>query len=190
MTTPRNRAIYRAKQAFALMWTNGRPGGLIRFHTDDGVRWFFRDSESGYIVILKHATDYRDRGGAVDATRTRDTNMARVREEKRAARLVAAPAEEPKPAPAEDAKTEERGPVDPTAEHIAQDMTRRAVAAALQEEDGTARRAYTTDSGLLMVRASFDGDSVVVSWAVDGRPLSRAAAESLIAARVARVSAI
>lgn len=303
MTTPRNRAIYFAKQAFAHMSLNGRDSGLIRLDTEDGARWSFTHAESGFVVILKHAADYRERGGAVDAARTRDANAGNClclicckgfdmgphdvqicpacypqEREDAIARLAAAPAEEPAPvdpaagldmgvelitearpvriaggiaesgmaeepapaavryidatptwaailpallaavtdgtaegqriaraelvrmaraadsavaaAKAEEEKAEERGPVDPTAEHIAQDMARRAVAAALQEEDGTARRTYTTDSGLLVVRASFDGDSVVVAWAVDGRPLSRAAAESLIAARVARVSVI
>lgn len=129
MTTPRNRAIYKAKQDFAIMRTHGRPGGLIRLDTEDGARWSYTDSESGFVVILKHAADYRELGGAVDAARTRDANVARVKEEMRAARLAErreadtaareeaysdmpgkdsavwnenrpAPAEEPKPAPA------------------------------------------------------------------------------------------
>ena len=97
MTTPRNRAIYKAKQDFAIMRTHGRPGGLIRLDTEDGARWSYTDSESGFVVILKHAADYRELGGAVDAARTRDANVARVKEEMRAARLAAAPAEEPAP---------------------------------------------------------------------------------------------
>lgn len=97
MTTPRNRAIYKAKQDFATMRTHGRPGGLIRLDTEDGARWSYTDSESGFVVILKHAADYRELGGAVDAARTRDANVARVKEEMRAARLAAAPAEEPAP---------------------------------------------------------------------------------------------
>lgn len=88
MTTPRNRAIYKAKQDFAIMRTHGRPGGLIRLDTEDGARWSYTDSESGFVVILKHAADYRELGGAVDAARTRDANVARVKEEMRAARLA------------------------------------------------------------------------------------------------------
>lgn len=79
------------------MRTHGRPGGLIRLDTEDGARWSYTDSESGFVVILKHAADYRELGGAVDAARTRDANVARVKEEMRAARLAAAPAEEPAP---------------------------------------------------------------------------------------------
>ena len=100
MTTPRNRAIYKAKQDFATMRTHGRPGGLIRLDTEDGARWSYTDSESGFVVILKHAADYRELGGTVDAARTRDANVARIKEETRAPGLAAAPAEEPKPAPA------------------------------------------------------------------------------------------
>lgn len=55
MTTPRSRAIYKAKQDFATMRTHGRPGGLIRLDTEDGARWSYTDSESGFVVILKHA---------------------------------------------------------------------------------------------------------------------------------------
>lgn len=97
MTTPRNRAIYFAKQAFALMQMRGLSAGLIRLDTEDGARWSFTHDESGFVVILKHAADHAH-GGAVDAARTRDANIARVKEEMRAARLAAAPAEEPAPA--------------------------------------------------------------------------------------------
>lgn len=153
------------------MRTHGRPGGLIRLDTEDGARWSYTDSESGFVVILKHAADYRELGGTVDAARTKAANAK-----------TAVTSEEPAPVdPAAGLDTEAAG--------IASDMARRAVAAAMQEEDGTARRTYTTDSGLLMVRACFDGDSVAVAWQVDGRPLSRAAAESLITERMGRLVA-
>lgn len=89
MTTPRNRAIYFAKQAFALMQMRGLSAGLIRLDTEDGARWSFTHDESGFVVILKHAADHAH-GGAVDAARTREANIARVKEEMRAARLAEA----------------------------------------------------------------------------------------------------
>lgn len=85
MTTPRNRAIYFAKQAFALMQMRGLSAGLIRLDTEDGARWSFTHDESGFVVILKHAADHA-RGGAVDAARTKAANAK-----------TAAPAEEPAP---------------------------------------------------------------------------------------------
>lgn len=97
MTTPRNRAIYKAKQDFATMRTHGRPGGLIRLDTEDGARWSYTDSESDYIVILKHAADYRELGGAVDAKRTQLANIERMLSASRARREAAAKAEEPAP---------------------------------------------------------------------------------------------
>jgi hypothetical protein len=79
------------------------------------------------------------------------------------------------------------------AESVAADMARRSCLAALSESGafpgpeagGTACRSYTVDSGLLNCRATFDGDSVVMAWDIEGRPLSRASAESFIAARMA-----
>ena len=75
---------------------------------------------------------------------------------------------------------------------LALDMARRACKAVLEEafsrpEDCPvmAWRSYTLDSGLLKCRAIFDGESVVTSWDIDGRPLCRAAAESMLAARPA-----
>lgn len=87
MTTPRNRAIYFAKQAFALMQMRGLSAGLIRLDTEDGARWSFTHDESGFVVILKHAADHAH-GGAVDAARTKAAN---------AKPAPAAPAEEPAP---------------------------------------------------------------------------------------------
>lgn len=72
-----------------------------------------------------------------------------------------------------------------TAESVALDMARRAIVAAMAEASGTAWRSYTLDSGLLKCRATFDGESVVTSWDIDGRPLNRAAAETQIAGRMA-----
>lgn len=72
-----------------------------------------------------------------------------------------------------------------TAQHVAAEMARQAMRAALNGGAGAAARSYMTDSGSLFVHAAYDGDSVVTSWEVDGRPLSRAAAESAIAARLA-----
>ena len=85
MTTPRNRAIYFAKQAFALMQMRGLSAGLIRLETEDGARWSFTHDESGFVVILKHAANHAH-GGAVDAARTKTANAK------------PAPAEEPAPA--------------------------------------------------------------------------------------------
>lgn len=79
MTTPRNRAIYKAKQAFALMQMRGLSAGLIRLDTEDGARWSFTHDESGFVVILKHAADYRELWGAVDAARTKAANAKRGR---------------------------------------------------------------------------------------------------------------
>lgn len=72
-----------------------------------------------------------------------------------------------------------------TAASVAADLARQAMRAALNGEAGQAARSYLTDSGSVFCRASFDGDSVLTAWDCDGRPLSRASAESLIAARMA-----
>lgn len=117
MTTPRNRAIYKAKQDFAIMRTHGRPGGLIRLDTEDGARWSFTDPDSGFVVILKHAADYRELGGAVDAARTKAANAKRGRvapfesQERRNARAAAAYDAKAKTT----ALAEEPAPVDPAA---------------------------------------------------------------------------
>ncbi len=67
---------------------------------------------------------------------------------------------------------------------VAADMARQAMRAALNGETGQAARSYMADSGPLFCRASYDGDSVLTAWEIEGRPLSRASAESLIAARM------
>lgn len=72
-----------------------------------------------------------------------------------------------------------------TAESVALDMAKRAAQAALAEPGGRAIRSYTTDSGLLNVAAVWDGETVSTAWNVEGRPLLRAAAETLIANRMA-----
>lgn len=77
--TLRTTAIYHAKQAKALLALNGIDNpALSRFQTPDGTRWRFeyRDGDSAYVVILKSASDYREHGGAVDATRTKEANAA------------------------------------------------------------------------------------------------------------------
>lgn len=78
--TTRSTAIYRAKQAFALMTTRGIAGALVRLETATGTRWQYTDSESGYIVILKAASDYRAIDGAVDATATKAANATKAAE--------------------------------------------------------------------------------------------------------------
>ena len=72
-----------------------------------------------------------------------------------------------------------------SAESVAADMARRACREALESKEGAGRRAYVLDSGVLNCRASYDGDSVKMSWDIEGRPLSRGGAESFISARMA-----
>lgn len=68
---------------------------------------------------------------------------------------------------------------------VAADMARRACREALENKEGAGRRAYVLDSGVLNCRAAYDGDSVKMSWDIEGRPLSRGGAESFISGRMA-----
>mgnify|MGYP003629453991 CR=1 FL=1 len=78
--TLRSTAIYHAKAAFSLMGMTGRQdSNLSRLTTGESARWRFdytAPNGAAFVVILRHAADYRERGGAVDATATKAANMA------------------------------------------------------------------------------------------------------------------
>lgn len=78
--TLRSSAIYHAKQAMTLSRLNGLSNpALSRFETENGTRWRFdyqAHDGARYVVILKSASDYREHGGAVDATMTKEANAA------------------------------------------------------------------------------------------------------------------
>lgn len=172
MTTPRDRAIYFAKQAFALMQMRGLSAGLIRLDTEDGARWSFTHDESGYIVILKHAANHAH-GGAVDAKRTQLANIERMLSASRARREAAAKAEEPAPV---DPAIKESGPVGPDWQDMGpdcaffaqaqdtadgkpglfafgptEDAARRALAARLAEEPAPVDPAAGLDMGVELI---------------------------------------
>ena len=78
MTTGRDTAIYFAKQAFAHKHMTGNSRSLIRYETADGARWSYTHESTGFVIVLKHAADYREHGGAVDARRTKQATAARA----------------------------------------------------------------------------------------------------------------
>ena len=73
-----------------------------------------------------------------------------------------------------------------TALDIAAHVARDAMRAALNGETGQAARSYMTEDGPLICRATYDGESVVTAWQIEGgAPLCRAAAETKIERRLA-----
>jgi|AACY02.17.fsa_nt_gi hypothetical protein len=81
--TLRSTAIYHAKAAFSLMTLRGLGSALVRFETDHGVRYRFEYEDADgarFVVILRRASDYREHGGAVDASMTKAANVKAVQE--------------------------------------------------------------------------------------------------------------
>ena len=82
--TQRSTAIYHAKAAFSHMRFRGvMSPALVRFDTPQGTRFRFTyDAPDGsrFIVILRHASDYREHGGAVDALMTKAANLEAAQE--------------------------------------------------------------------------------------------------------------
>lgn len=76
-----------------------------------------------------------------------------------------------------------------TALDIAARIAREAMRAALNGDSGQAARSYMTEDGPLICRATYDGESVVTEWRIEGgAAICRAAAETKIEARlVARI---